>query len=116
MHWQAAPYTEVKLIRCTRGAIWDVIVDLRQDSPTYTEHFGVELTAASGRALYVPEGMAHGFMTLADASEVLYQLKVDNDGDGVENLVFQIVFENGAKKASNIGVAKREKLVAMAGF
>jgi dTDP-4-dehydrorhamnose 3,5-epimerase len=62
------------LIRCTRGAIWDVIVDLRQESPTYTEHFGVELTAASGRALYVAEGMAHGFMTRQDDCEVSYQM------------------------------------------
>lgn len=74
MHWQAAPYAETKLIRCTRGRIWDVIIDLRSDSPTYTKHFGVELSADSGRALYVPEGMAHGFVTLADECEVSYQM------------------------------------------
>jgi len=74
MHWQAAPYNEAKLVRCTRGAIWDVIVDVRPDSPTYTKHVGLELTAPSGRALYVPEGMAHGFMTLEDDCEVSYQM------------------------------------------
>jgi dTDP-4-dehydrorhamnose 3,5-epimerase len=74
MHWQAAPNAEVKLIRCTRGAIWDAIVDLRPDSPTYLNHVGVELSADSRRALYVPEGMAHGFVTLEDDSEVFYQM------------------------------------------
>jgi dTDP-4-dehydrorhamnose 3,5-epimerase len=74
MHWQAEPYREAKLVRCTQGTIWDVVIDLRPDSPTYADHFGVELAAASGRALYVPEGMAHGFMTLEDDCEVAYQM------------------------------------------
>jgi dTDP-4-dehydrorhamnose 3,5-epimerase len=74
MHWQAAPHPEVKLVRCTRGAIWDVIVDLRPDSLTYTRHLGVELPSESGRALYIPEGFAHGFVTLADNTDVFYQM------------------------------------------
>ena len=74
MHWQAAPHSETKLVRCTRGAIWDVIIDLRPESPTYTQHFGVELSEDSGRALYIPEGMAHGFVTLANDCEVFYQM------------------------------------------
>ena len=74
MHWQAAPNSETKLVRCTRGAIWDVIIDLRPESPMYTQHFGVELSEDSGRALYIPEGMAHGFVTLADNCEVFYQM------------------------------------------
>jgi len=74
MHWQASPHTEAKLVRCTRGAIWDSIIDLRPDSPTYMKHFGVELTAQSGRAIYIPEGMAHGFVTLQDDCEVSYQM------------------------------------------
>ena len=74
MHWQAAPYGEVKIVRCSRGVIWDVIVDLRPDSPTYMMHFGVELTAESGRALYIPRGMAHGFVTLEDDTDVFYQM------------------------------------------
>ena len=74
MHWQASPHTEAKLVRCTGGAIWDSIIDLRPDSPTYMKHFGVELTAQSGRAIYIPEGMAHGFVTLQDDCEVSYQM------------------------------------------
>jgi dTDP-4-dehydrorhamnose 3,5-epimerase len=74
MHWQAEPHAEVKLVRCTRGAIWDVIIDLRADSSTYGRHIGVELTAESGQALYIPRGMAHGFVTLVDQSDVFYQM------------------------------------------
>jgi len=74
MHWQVAPHEEVKLVRCTQGAVWDVIIDLRPESSTYLSHFGVELSAESGRALYVPEGMAHGFLTLAENCEVSYAM------------------------------------------
>ena len=74
MHWQAEPHAEAKLVRCTRGTIWDVVIDLRPASATYMSHFGVELDAASGRALYVPEGLAHGFVTLEDDCEVSYQM------------------------------------------
>jgi dTDP-4-dehydrorhamnose 3,5-epimerase len=74
LHYQRAPHAEAKLVRCTRGAIYDVAVDLRSDSPSYLSWFGVELSAENGRALFVPEGCAHGFQTLADASEVLYQI------------------------------------------
>jgi dTDP-4-dehydrorhamnose 3,5-epimerase len=72
MHYQAAPHAECKIVRCTRGAVFDVIVDLRPGSDTYTRWFGVELTADNGRSLYVPEGFAHGFQTLEDSTEVLY--------------------------------------------
>jgi dTDP-4-dehydrorhamnose 3,5-epimerase len=74
MHLQAAPYQEVKLVRCSRGAIYDVIIDLRPESPTFKEHFGVELSADNGKALYVPEDFAHGFQTLEDNTEVFYQI------------------------------------------
>ena len=74
MHYQEAPYAESKLVRCTRGSIYDVIVDLRAGSPAYARWFAVELTADSRRALFVPEGVAHGFQTLEDESEVLYQM------------------------------------------
>lgn len=74
MHWQAAPYGEVKIVRCTQGAIFDVIIDIRPESPTYMLHFGIELSSESGRALYVPEGVAHGFVTLEDNCEVCYQM------------------------------------------
>lgn len=74
LHWQTPPHAEVKLVRCSRGAIWDVMVDLRPDSATYTRHFGAELTEENGRALYIPEGFAHGFVTLVDDSDVVYQM------------------------------------------
>lgn len=72
MHYQALPHGEVKLVRCVRGAIYDVIVDLRSGSPTHREWFGVELTPAALRMLYVPVGFAHGFQVLARDSEVNY--------------------------------------------
>ena len=74
LHFQAAPHGEPKLVRCTRGAVYDVIVDLRPDSATHLRWHGVELSAENGRALYVPVGFAHGFQTLQDASEVLYMM------------------------------------------
>ena len=74
MHFQAAPHEEPKLVRCTRGAIHDVIVDLRRDSATHRRWFAVELSADSRRALYVPPGFAHGFQTLVDDTEILYQM------------------------------------------
>lgn len=74
MHYQAAPHAEAKLVRCTRGAIWDVALDLRQGSPTFRRYVGVELTADNRKALYIPEGVAHGFQTLEDDTEVLYQM------------------------------------------
>ena len=72
MHWQAAPHAEAKVVRCTRGAIFDVALDLRRDVPTTRQWVGIELTAANGHALYIPEGCAHGFQTLSDDTEVLY--------------------------------------------
>lgn len=72
MHWQAEPHAEDKLVRCTRGAIWDVVVDLRPDSPTRLRHVALRLDAETGRSLLVPRGFAHGFQTLEDDAEVLY--------------------------------------------
>jgi len=74
MHYQAAPYEEAKLVRCTRGAIYDVIIDLRQDSATYKQWIATELTAENHRMLYIPERFAHGFQTLEDHTEVFYQM------------------------------------------
>ena len=73
MHFQGPPAAEAKLVRCTRGAILDVIVDLRPESPTYLDHISVELTADNHRALYVPERFAHGYQVLEDATETSYQ-------------------------------------------
>jgi dTDP-4-dehydrorhamnose 3,5-epimerase len=74
MHWQAEPHGEGKLVRCTRGAIFDVVVDLRPDSATYLQHVAVELDQENRRALFVPPGLAHGFLTLVRGTEVLYQM------------------------------------------
>jgi dTDP-4-dehydrorhamnose 3,5-epimerase len=72
MHYQVAPYEETKLIRCTRGALYDVIIDLRRGSPTYKRWMGVELTAQNYKMLYVPAQFAHGFVTLEDETEAIY--------------------------------------------
>lgn len=74
LHYQLPPACETKLVRCTAGALYDVVVDLRVDSPTYLRHIGVELTAKNRRALYVPEMVAHGFQSLEDETEVFYQI------------------------------------------
>jgi dTDP-4-dehydrorhamnose 3,5-epimerase len=74
MHYQTAPYEETKLVRCTRGAIYDVMLDLRPNSPTFKQWVSVELTGENRRMLYIPEGVAHGFQTLQDETEVLYQM------------------------------------------
>ena len=74
MHYQAAPHAEAKLIRCTRGAIFDVAVDLRPSSPTFKQWASATLTSENHRMLYVPEGCAHGFLTLEDNCEVFYQI------------------------------------------
>ncbi|MFA5181833.1 MAG: dTDP-4-dehydrorhamnose 3,5-epimerase [Syntrophales bacterium] len=74
MHYQVKPYEEAKLVRCTMGAIWDVIVDMRLDSPTFKKWFATELSAENRLMLYIPEGFAHGFLTLENHSEVFYQI------------------------------------------
>ncbi len=73
LHFQVAPHAEAKLVRCTRGALYDVIIDLRPGSPTFRRWLGVELTADNRQMLYVPEGFAHGYQTLADETEMYYQ-------------------------------------------
>jgi len=74
MHYQAQPHGESKLVRCVRGSIFDVALDLREDSPTRLRWHGVELSAENGLAYYIPAGLAHGFQTLSDDCEVLYQM------------------------------------------
>lgn len=74
LHYQRPPHEEAKLVRCTAGAVYDVIVDLRSSSPTFKRWTAAELTAENHRALYVPEGFAHGFQTLCDDTEVFYQM------------------------------------------
>lgn len=74
LHYQAAPHTEAKLVRCTAGAAFDVIVDIRPGSPTYKRWLGVELSSGNYRMLYIPEGFAHGFQSLEDRTELFYQI------------------------------------------
>jgi dTDP-4-dehydrorhamnose 3,5-epimerase len=74
MHYQVPPFAEAKLVRCTRGSIYDVLIDLRPDSPTFREWIAVVLHAETRNMVYVPEGFAHGFLTLEDNAEVLYQM------------------------------------------
>jgi dTDP-4-dehydrorhamnose 3,5-epimerase len=74
MHYQKAPHEETKLVRCTRGALYDVIIDLRPESPTYKQWIGVELSADNYRMLFVPKNFAHGFITLAEDTEVTYMV------------------------------------------
>jgi len=76
VHYQRAPHAETKLVRCTRGAVFDVAVDLRPGSPTLRQWVGVELDAETGRALYIPEGCGHGYLTLAPETDLAYQASV----------------------------------------
>lgn len=77
MHYQAAPHEEVKLVRCVRGAIWDVVLDLRPESATYLRYAAEVLTQENRLAMYVPAGCAHGFLTLEDGAEVFYQISTE---------------------------------------
>jgi dTDP-4-dehydrorhamnose 3,5-epimerase len=74
LHYQRAPYGEAKLVRCTMGALYDVVLDLRRTSPTFKKHIGVELSASNRLMIYVPDGCAHGFQTLEDETEIFYQI------------------------------------------
>ena len=74
MHYQATPHEEAKLVRCIKGGIYDVIIDLRPDSPTFKDWFAVELNSENRQMIYIPEGMAHGCQTLADNTEVFYHM------------------------------------------
>lgn len=80
LHYQAPPHAQAKLVRCGRGAVWDVAVDARPDSPTLGQWFGVELSAENGRQLYIPEGFLHGFSTLTPDAELLYKCSAPYNG------------------------------------
>ena len=86
MHYQKSPYQESKFIRCIRGSIYDVVIDLRKNSPTYCHSFGIELNDENRTALFVPEDFAHGFVTLTDDTEVIYMVSqsyVPNAEEGI---------------------------------
>ena len=88
MHYQVAPYAEVKLVRCTRGAIYDVILDLRPHSPTFKAWVAVVLTAQNRKTAYVPQGCAHGFLTLEDDTEVFYQMSACQHAESARGVRF----------------------------
>jgi dTDP-4-dehydrorhamnose 3,5-epimerase len=92
LHYQAPPSCEVKVVRCTRGALFDVAVDVRPDSPAFRHFVGVELTPDNGRALYIPKGFAHGFYTLADATEVEYLISVEYRPEAARGLRYDDPF------------------------
>jgi dTDP-4-dehydrorhamnose 3,5-epimerase len=89
MHYQIPPHAEAKLVRCTAGAVYDVIVDLRTASPTFRQWFATELSAESRELLYIPEGFAHGFQTLTDNTEVAYQHSTFYSPDSARGLRFE---------------------------
>jgi dTDP-4-dehydrorhamnose 3,5-epimerase len=86
LHYQAAPHEEAKLIRCTRGRVFDVAVDLREGSPSYGMFFATELSAETARMIYIPEGCAHGFQSLEDMSELSYQISVPYRPDAARGI------------------------------
>jgi dTDP-4-dehydrorhamnose 3,5-epimerase len=86
LHYQVAPALEAKLVRCTRGAVFDVVVDLRPDSPTYRSWYGADLSADNGRMLYVPEGCAHGCLSLQDDTEIHYMTSAFYSPDEVRGI------------------------------
>ena len=86
MHYQSAPHEEAKLVRCTMGSIYDVIVDLRKNSPTYLRHHGEVLSAENRNMFYIPEGFAHGFISLEDRTEVFYQMSAFYDAESAKGV------------------------------
>lgn len=94
MHYQRAPYQETKLIRCTRGALYDVIIDLRRESPTFGESFGIELSANNRRSLFVPRDFAHGFIALQDDTEAFYMVSQHYNRDAEAGIRWNDPFFN----------------------
>jgi dTDP-4-dehydrorhamnose 3,5-epimerase len=86
LHYQKAPYEEAKLVRCTSGSLYDVILDLRKDSPTFGQWFGLELSSKNHKMLYVPEGFAHGYLTLEEDTELFYQTSQFYDRDSARGV------------------------------
>lgn len=91
LHYQAPPHMEEKLVRCVRGSVFDVIVDLREGSPTFGRWWGTELSDENRQALYIPKGCAHGFQTLRDASELFYQISVPYVAEAARGLAWDDV-------------------------
>ncbi len=109
LHYQAPPFAEVKVVRCTRGALFDVAVDLRPDSPTFRMWVGVELTENNGSAFYIPRGFAHGFLTLADATEVTYQISAPYNPLAARGIRWNDPFHGVVWPASVDVIASRDR-------
>ena len=108
MHYQAAPHEEAKFVRCTKGALYDVIIDLRPDSPTFKHWFGVELTAENRKSFYIPEGFAHGFQTLEDDTEVFYQMSECYDPESARGVRYDDPAFGIAWPSSHITVSPKD--------
>ena len=109
MHYQAPPFAEVKIVRCNRGALLDVAVDLRPDSPTFRRWFGVELTPDNGWALYLPRGFAHGFLTLANATEIHYEISAPFKPECARGFRFDDPFVGIAWPSAPTVIADRDR-------
>jgi dTDP-4-dehydrorhamnose 3,5-epimerase len=109
LHYQAPPFAEAKLVRCTRGALFDVAVDLRPDSPTFRGWVGVDLTEGNGRGLYVPRGFAHGFLTIADSTEVAYQISTPYNPESARGIRWNDPFHTVAWPAPVEVIAPRDR-------
>jgi dTDP-4-dehydrorhamnose 3,5-epimerase len=108
LHFQAAPHAEAKLVRCTRGAIHDVAVDVRHGSPTFGRWVAAELTADNHSMLYVPEGVAHGFQTLTDEAEVFYQISAFHEPDAARGVRWDDPTVGVAWPVAEVTVSERD--------
>jgi dTDP-4-dehydrorhamnose 3,5-epimerase len=109
LHWQRAPQAEAKLVRCVRGSIFDVAVDLRPESRTYRQWTGVELRAAAPAALFIPPGCAHGFQTLEDDSDVLYLISVPYQAGAAEGVRWDDPSLSVAWPLTPLGMSDRDR-------
>jgi len=109
MHYQIQPYGETKLVRCTHGAIYDVIIDLRKNSPTFKQWYSVELTAGNRTMLYIPEDFAHGFQTLEDNTEIMYQMSEYYHSDHARGVRWNDPVFSIAWPVNNQIVSKRDR-------
>jgi dTDP-4-dehydrorhamnose 3,5-epimerase len=112
MHYQADPHAEAKLVRCIKGAVYDVVIDLRPQSPTFMEWIGVRLTAEDRNMIYVPEGCAHGFLTLEDESEVFYQMSAFYHADSAGGVRWNDPAFNIVWPAEPVLISERDRTYA----
>lgn len=111
LHFQQSPFSEVKLVRCIRGAIWDVIVDVRQNSITYGKWFAAELTSENRSMMYVPKGFAHGFISLVDDSEILYMVSAPYNPSSERTLRWNDPFHKIIWPCDPIVISEKDKNV-----